>query len=54
MHRLWFVSSLCTQDHADLRSHFFTVGMKLEAVNMREPFTICPASVTKVSFWSRD
>ncbi|XP_010213710.1 PREDICTED: scm-like with four MBT domains protein 2, partial [Tinamus guttatus] len=36
------------QDHADLRSHFFTVGMKLEAVNMREPFNICPASVTKV------
>lgn len=36
------------KDHADLRSHFFTVGMKLEAVNMREPFHICPASVTKV------
>ncbi|XP_062436459.1 scm-like with four MBT domains protein 2 [Rhea pennata] len=36
------------KDHADLRSHFFTVGMKLEAVNMREPFNICPASVTKV------
>ncbi|NXY42355.1 SMBT2 protein, partial [Ceuthmochares aereus] len=36
------------KDHADLRNHFFTVGMKLEAVNMREPFRICPASVTKV------
>lgn len=40
---------LFPQDHADLRNHFFTVGMKLEAVNMREPFHICPASVTKVS-----
>lgn len=38
------------QDHADLRSHFFTVGMKLETVNLSEPFHICPASVTKVSF----
>ncbi|KAM6292375.1 scm-like with four MBT domains protein 2 isoform 2-T3 [Porphyrio hochstetteri] len=36
------------KDHADLRNHFFAVGMKLEAVNMREPFHICPASVTKV------
>ncbi|XP_037701350.1 scm-like with four MBT domains protein 2 isoform X3 [Choloepus didactylus] len=36
------------KDHADLRSHFFTVGMKLEAVDMSEPFHICPASVTKV------
>ncbi|XP_066135473.1 scm-like with four MBT domains protein 2 isoform X3 [Saccopteryx bilineata] len=36
------------KDHADLRSHFFTVGMKLETMNMREPFHICPASVTKV------
>ncbi|XP_066038771.1 scm-like with four MBT domains protein 2 isoform X1 [Chamaea fasciata] len=36
------------KDHADLRNHYFTVGMKLEAVNMREPFHICPASVTKV------
>ncbi|XP_009567279.2 scm-like with four MBT domains protein 2 isoform X1 [Cuculus canorus] len=36
------------KDHADLRNHFFTVGMKLEAVNTREPFHICPASVTKV------
>lgn len=41
------------QDHADLRSHFFTVGMKLEAVNMREPFHICPASVTKVGSQKR-
>ncbi|KAM9292991.1 scm-like with four MBT domains protein 2 [Morus bassanus] len=36
------------KDHADLRNHFFAVGMKLEAVNVREPFHICPASVTKV------
>ncbi|XP_032629209.1 scm-like with four MBT domains protein 2 isoform X2 [Chelonoidis abingdonii] len=36
------------KDHADLRSHFFTVGMKLEVMDMREPFNICPASVTKV------
>ncbi|XP_078306591.1 scm-like with four MBT domains protein 2 isoform X2 [Panthera onca] len=36
------------KDHADLRSHFFTVGMKLETVNLSEPFHICPASVTKV------
>ncbi|XP_011812440.1 PREDICTED: scm-like with four MBT domains protein 2 isoform X2 [Colobus angolensis palliatus] len=36
------------KDHADLRSHFFTVGMKLETVNMSEPFYISPASVTKV------
>ncbi|XP_019593810.2 scm-like with four MBT domains protein 2 isoform X1 [Rhinolophus sinicus] len=36
------------KDHADLRSHFFTVGMKLETVNMSEPFHLCPASVTKV------
>ncbi|XP_033617703.1 scm-like with four MBT domains protein 2 isoform X5 [Fukomys damarensis] len=36
------------KDHADLQSHFFTVGMKLETVNMAEPFHICPASVTKV------
>lgn len=41
--------SLPLQDHADLRSHFFTVGMKLETVNLSEPFHICPASVTKVS-----
>lgn len=33
------------KDHEDLRSHFFTVGMKLETVNMSH---ICPASVTKV------
>nr|XP_028681783.1 scm-like with four MBT domains protein 2 [Macaca mulatta]XP_028681784.1 scm-like with four MBT domains protein 2 [Macaca mulatta] len=36
------------KDHADLRSHFFTVGMKLETVNMNEPFDVSPASVTKV------
>ncbi|XP_066886325.1 scm-like with four MBT domains protein 2 isoform X3 [Kogia breviceps] len=41
-------ASLLEGDHADLRSHFFTVGMKLETVNVREPFHICPASVTKV------
>ncbi|XP_062990760.1 scm-like with four MBT domains protein 2 [Elgaria multicarinata webbii] len=36
------------KDHADLRSHVFTVGMKLEAVDMREPCSICPATVSKV------
>ncbi|XP_055002658.1 scm-like with four MBT domains protein 2 [Sorex araneus] len=36
------------KDHADLPSHSFRVGMKLEAVNSREPFQICPASVTQV------
>ncbi|KAF1418107.1 Scm-like with four MBT domains protein 2, partial [Spheniscus magellanicus] len=36
------------KDHADLRNHFFAVGMKLEVVNVREPFHICPASVTTV------
>uniref|UniRef100_A0A8D0RA97 Scm like with four mbt domains 2 n=1 Tax=Sus scrofa TaxID=9823 RepID=A0A8D0RA97_PIG len=41
-------ASLLEGDHADLRSHFFTVGMKLEAVNMSEPSHVCPASVTKV------
>ncbi|XP_046535904.1 scm-like with four MBT domains protein 2 isoform X3 [Equus quagga] len=41
-------ANLLEGDHADLRSHFFTVGMKLETVNMSEPFHICPASVTKV------
>ncbi|XP_039726965.1 scm-like with four MBT domains protein 2 isoform X3 [Pteropus medius] len=41
-------ANLLEGDHADLRSHFFTVGMKLETVNLSEPFSICPASVTKV------
>nr|XP_033815199.1 scm-like with four MBT domains protein 2 isoform X1 [Geotrypetes seraphini]XP_033815200.1 scm-like with four MBT domains protein 2 isoform X1 [Geotrypetes seraphini] len=36
------------KDHADLRNQSFTVGMKLEAVDPREPLNICPASVTKV------
>ncbi|XP_069085370.1 scm-like with four MBT domains protein 2 isoform X2 [Pleurodeles waltl] len=36
------------KDHTDLRSHSFTTGMKLEAVDPREPFDICPASVTNV------
>ncbi|XP_042191266.1 scm-like with four MBT domains protein 2 isoform X2 [Callorhinchus milii] len=36
------------KDQPDLRTHSFTVGMKLEAVNSLEPFSICPASVTKV------
>ncbi|KFP00345.1 Scm-like with four MBT domains protein 2, partial [Calypte anna] len=47
-HCVFLYSHLFPQDHADLRNHFFTVGMKLEAVNMKEPFHICPASVTKV------
>ncbi|XP_007534425.2 scm-like with four MBT domains protein 2 isoform X2 [Erinaceus europaeus] len=36
------------KDHADLRSHFFSVGMKLEMVRTSDPYHICPASVTKV------
>ncbi|XP_042323979.1 scm-like with four MBT domains protein 2 isoform X3 [Sceloporus undulatus] len=36
------------KDHADLRNHQFTVGMKLEAVDIKEPCSICPATVTKV------
>ncbi|XP_078533231.1 scm-like with four MBT domains protein 2 isoform X2 [Lissotriton helveticus] len=36
------------KDHADIRSHSFMTGMKLEAVDPREPFDICPASVTNV------
>ncbi|XP_070610530.1 scm-like with four MBT domains protein 2 isoform X2 [Erythrolamprus reginae] len=36
------------KDHADLRSHSFTAGMKLEAVDRREPAAICPATITKV------
>ncbi|KAH0617158.1 hypothetical protein JD844_028892, partial [Phrynosoma platyrhinos] len=35
------------KDHADLRNHQFTVGMKLEAVDINEPCRICPATVTK-------
>ncbi|XP_026539750.1 scm-like with four MBT domains protein 2 [Notechis scutatus] len=36
------------KDHADLRNHSFTAGMKLEAVDQREPAAICPATITKV------
>ncbi|XP_061494274.1 scm-like with four MBT domains protein 2 isoform X2 [Rhineura floridana] len=36
------------KDHDDLRNHLFTVGMKLEAVDVREPCNICPATVSKV------
>ncbi|KAM4748209.1 scm-like with four MBT domains protein 2 [Rhinophrynus dorsalis] len=36
------------KDHADLRSHSFTVGMKVEAVDPNEPSHIRPATVTKV------
>ncbi|KAL7827831.1 hypothetical protein AOLI_G00309830 [Acnodon oligacanthus] len=36
------------KDHPDLHKHSFTTGMKLEMVTPREPFHICPASVTKV------
>ncbi|XP_072922630.1 scm-like with four MBT domains protein 2 isoform X1 [Hemitrygon akajei] len=36
------------KDQSDVRTHCFTVGMKLEAVDPREPFLICPATVTKV------
>ncbi|KAK1790581.1 hypothetical protein P4O66_014454 [Electrophorus voltai] len=36
------------KDHADLRKHSFSTGMKLEMVSPEEPFHICPVSVTKV------
>ncbi|KAG8440042.1 hypothetical protein GDO86_006003 [Hymenochirus boettgeri] len=36
------------KDHADLRSHTFKVGMKLEAVEPEKQSLICPATVTKV------
>ncbi|XP_078232619.1 scm-like with four MBT domains protein 2 isoform X1 [Pogona vitticeps] len=36
------------KDHADLRNHLFTVGMKLEVVDTREPCSVCPATVSKV------
>ncbi|XP_063782885.1 scm-like with four MBT domains protein 2 isoform X2 [Pseudophryne corroboree] len=36
------------KDHADLRNHSFTLGMKVEAVDPTEPSNIRPASVTKV------
>lgn len=40
---------LFMKDHADLRPHSFTVGMKVEAVDPTEPSHIRPATVTKVS-----
>ncbi|XP_053572402.1 scm-like with four MBT domains protein 2 [Bombina bombina] len=36
------------KDHTDLRSHSFTLGMKVEAVDPAEPSDIRPATVTKV------
>lgn len=36
------------KDQPDIRTHGFTVGMKLEAVDPSEPCSICPATVTKV------
>uniref|UniRef100_A0A8C1KUY4 Scm-like with four MBT domains protein 2 n=1 Tax=Cyprinus carpio TaxID=7962 RepID=A0A8C1KUY4_CYPCA len=36
------------KDHADLHTHSFRPGMKLEMVSPKEPFHICPVSVTKV------
>ncbi|XP_034983278.2 scm-like with four MBT domains protein 2 [Zootoca vivipara] len=36
------------KDHDDLRNHLFTVGMKLEAVDTKEPCRICPATISKV------
>ncbi|XP_016325970.1 scm-like with four MBT domains protein 2 isoform X1 [Sinocyclocheilus anshuiensis] len=36
------------KDHADLHTHSFRAGMKLEMVSPKEPFHICPVSVTKV------
>ncbi|XP_066448197.1 scm-like with four MBT domains protein 2 isoform X1 [Eleutherodactylus coqui] len=36
------------KDHADLRPHSFTVGMKVEAVDPTEPSYIRPATITKI------
>ncbi|XP_066561192.1 scm-like with four MBT domains protein 2 isoform X1 [Amia ocellicauda] len=36
------------KDHADLHSHSFEVGMKLEMVDPEKPFNIRPVTVTKV------
>ncbi|KAM8972138.1 scm-like with four MBT domains protein 2 [Pelodytes ibericus] len=36
------------KDHTDLRTHAFTLGMKVEAVDPHDPSYICPATVTKV------
>ncbi|XP_030641331.1 scm-like with four MBT domains protein 2 isoform X2 [Chanos chanos] len=36
------------KDHADLHKHSFKTGMKLEMVSPKEPFHICPVSVTKI------
>ncbi|XP_018108237.1 scm-like with four MBT domains protein 2 isoform X1 [Xenopus laevis] len=36
------------KDHADLRSHSLTYGMKVEVVDPEEYNCICPATVTKV------
>nr|XP_056702594.1 scm-like with four MBT domains protein 2 [Euleptes europaea] len=36
------------KDHADLRNHSFAAGMKMEVVDVEEPYRICPATVTKV------
>ncbi|XP_068132148.1 scm-like with four MBT domains protein 2 isoform X3 [Hyperolius riggenbachi] len=36
------------KDHVDLRSHSFSLGMKVEAVDPSEPCHIRPATVTKV------
>uniref|UniRef100_A0A9J8CNU7 Scm like with four mbt domains 2 n=1 Tax=Cyprinus carpio carpio TaxID=630221 RepID=A0A9J8CNU7_CYPCA len=36
------------KDHADLHTHSYRPGMKLEMVSPKEPFHICPVSVTKV------
>ncbi|KAF7253880.1 Scm-like with four MBT domains protein 2 [Varanus komodoensis] len=35
-------------DHADLRNHLLTVGMKLEVVDTGDTCRICPATVSKV------
>ncbi|XP_044284337.1 scm-like with four MBT domains protein 2 isoform X2 [Varanus komodoensis] len=36
------------KDHADLRNHLLTVGMKLEVVDTGDTCRICPATVSKV------
>lgn len=40
---------VCVQDRPAITSHRFAEGMKLEAVDPVAPFTISPATVTKVT-----
>lgn len=38
----------CFQDQHEIQQHRFEVGMKLEAVDSRNGYNICPATVTEV------